>query len=65
MFYICNNNSSSIVLYFYFNISVHVLQLSNPGRLPESGLPVIENKCAVMDFVMNPFDEQALAVGKL
>jgi hypothetical protein len=37
--------------------------LSNTGRLPETGVPVLENKCAVMDFVMNPFDEETIAVG--
>ena len=42
-----------------------VLQLSKTGRLPETGLPVLENKSAVMDFVMNPFDEESIAVGML
>ncbi|XP_028401542.1 coronin-7-like [Dendronephthya gigantea] len=41
---------------------IAVVELANTGRLPETGLPVLENKCTVMDFVMNPFDEETIAV---
>lgn len=41
---------------------IAVFELSKTGRLPESGIPVLENKCGVMDFVMSPFDEQTIAV---
>ncbi|CAH1777231.1 unnamed protein product [Owenia fusiformis] len=40
-----------------------VLELNKPGRLPDTGVPVVENTSSVSDFVLNPFDNTELAVG--
>jgi len=42
---------------------VAVFQLSKPGRLPESEIPVLQNGCGVLDFAMDPFNHQRIAVG--
>eukprot|EP00111_Clytia_hemisphaerica_P015915 TCONS_00047027-protein len=42
---------------------LNVVQLSKPGRLPESDYPVIQNGCGIADFAMDPFDNQNIAVG--
>lgn len=40
-----------------------LLQLSKPGRLPDTSVPTIENGTPVADFCWDPFDLQRLAVG--
>ena len=40
------------------------LQLANPCRLPDSGLPTIENGYALMDFCFDPFDDHRLVTGR-
>lgn len=40
-------------------------QLDKPGRLPDSGLPVIQCGSGVLDFAMDPFNKQRLAAGEL
>ncbi|XP_067859174.1 coronin-7 [Heptranchias perlo] len=41
---------------------IAVLELSKPGRLPDSSLPTIENSSAVADLSWDPFDCHRLAV---
>ncbi|KAJ7306057.1 hypothetical protein JRQ81_010423 [Phrynocephalus forsythii] len=41
---------------------VAVLELSNPGRLPDSALPTIQNGAPVSDLCWDPFDPQRLAI---
>ncbi|XP_078096606.1 coronin-7 [Mustelus asterias] len=41
---------------------VAVLELSKPGRLPDSSLPTIQNSVAVADLSWDPFDCHRLAV---
>lgn len=40
---------------------IAVVPLDKPGRLPDSGLPVIQCGSGVMDFAMDPFNKQRLA----
>ncbi|PFX34280.1 Coronin-7 [Stylophora pistillata] len=42
---------------------IAVVPLDKPGRLPDSGLPVIQCGSGVMDFAMDPFNKQRLATG--
>lgn len=42
----------------------HLLQLKNPGRLPDIALPTLQNRAAVTDLAWDPFDPYRLAVGK-
>ncbi|GCB84472.1 hypothetical protein scyTo_0025236 [Scyliorhinus torazame] len=42
---------------------IAVLELSKPGRLPDSSLPTIQNSVAVADLSWDPFDCHRLAVG--
>ncbi|XP_022787917.1 coronin-7-like [Stylophora pistillata] len=44
---------------------IAVVPLDKPGRLPDSGLPVIQCGSGVMDFAMDPFNKQRLATGRL
>ncbi|XP_072337489.1 coronin-7 [Scyliorhinus torazame] len=41
---------------------IAVLELSKPGRLPDSSLPTIQNSVAVADLSWDPFDCHRLAV---
>uniref|UniRef100_A0A674IQV1 Coronin n=1 Tax=Terrapene triunguis TaxID=2587831 RepID=A0A674IQV1_9SAUR len=41
---------------------IAVLELSKPGRLPDTSVPTIENGTPVADFCWDPFDLQRLAV---
>lgn len=41
-----------------------LLQRSQPGRLPDTSLPTIQNSVSVVDFSWDPFDTHRLAVGK-
>ncbi|XP_075755208.1 coronin-7 isoform X2 [Pelodiscus sinensis] len=41
---------------------IAVLELSKPGRLPDTSIPTIENGTPVADFCWDPFDLQRLAV---
>ncbi|XP_065668969.1 coronin-7 isoform X2 [Hydra vulgaris] len=40
-----------------------VFQLSKPGRLPESDIPVLQNSSNILDFDIDPFDNRNIAVG--
>ena len=39
-------------------------QLSNKGKLPDTGLPSIQNGSMLMDFMWDPFDNHSLAAGQ-
>lgn len=39
-------------------------QRSQPGRLPDTSLPTIQNSVSAVDFSWDPFDTHRLAVGK-
>ncbi|NXH14511.1 CORO7 protein, partial [Bucco capensis] len=41
---------------------IAVLELSKPGRLPDTAVPTIQNGVAVVDLCWDPFDPQRLAV---
>ncbi|XP_070554407.1 coronin-7-like [Ptychodera flava] len=41
---------------------IATLKLQQAGRLPDSGLPVIQNGTTVMDFAWDPFNNRRLAV---
>ncbi|XP_064415249.1 coronin-7 [Latimeria chalumnae] len=41
---------------------IAVLELSQPGRLPDTSIPTIQNVVAVADFSWDPFDLRRLAV---
>ncbi|KAL8175242.1 UNVERIFIED_CONTAM: Coronin-7 [Gekko kuhli] len=41
---------------------VAVLELSQPGRLPDASLPTIENGAPVSDLCWDPFDPERLAI---
>uniref|UniRef100_A0A670JFN9 Coronin n=1 Tax=Podarcis muralis TaxID=64176 RepID=A0A670JFN9_PODMU len=41
---------------------VAVLELSNPGRLPDTSLPTIQNGTPISDLCWDPFDLQRLAI---
>ncbi|KAK6481612.1 coronin-7-like isoform X2 [Huso huso] len=41
---------------------IAVLELSQPGRLPDSAIPTIQNGVAVADFSWDPFEPRRLAV---
>uniref|UniRef100_A0A8B9TXD6 Coronin n=1 Tax=Anas platyrhynchos TaxID=8839 RepID=A0A8B9TXD6_ANAPL len=41
---------------------IAVLELSKPGRLPDTAVPTIQNGTAVADLCWDPFDPQRLAV---
>ncbi len=45
-------------------ISYYIIQLSSPGRLPDTGVPVLQNPSALMDFAMDPFNNHRIAAGK-
>eukprot|EP00794_Sanderia_malayensis_P007608 gene7608-8448_t len=40
---------------------IAVVKLSNPGRLPDTGVPVLQNPSALLDFAMNPFNNHIIA----
>ena len=40
------------------------LQLSKPGKLPDTGIPVLQNPSSLLDFAMDPFDNRNIAAGK-
>ncbi|KAM3827015.1 coronin-7-like isoform 1-T1 [Vipera latastei] len=41
---------------------VAILELSQPGRLPDTPMPTIQNGAPVSDLCWDPFDEQRLAI---
>uniref|UniRef100_A0A7M4FSC1 Coronin n=1 Tax=Crocodylus porosus TaxID=8502 RepID=A0A7M4FSC1_CROPO len=41
---------------------IAILELSKPGRLPDTSIPTIQNGTPVADFCWDPFDLQRLAV---
>ncbi|XP_063171041.1 coronin-7-like isoform X1 [Candoia aspera] len=41
---------------------VAILELSRPGRLPDTPMPTIQNGAPVSDLCWDPFDEQRLAI---
>ncbi|XP_034047077.1 coronin-7 isoform X1 [Thalassophryne amazonica] len=41
---------------------IAIFELSQPGRLPETALPTIQNSVNVADFCWDPFDTHCLAV---
>jgi len=40
-------------------------QTDQAGRLPDTGLPAVENGSVVTDFAWDPFNNSRLAVGML
>uniref|UniRef100_A0A3Q1FAQ0 Coronin n=1 Tax=Acanthochromis polyacanthus TaxID=80966 RepID=A0A3Q1FAQ0_9TELE len=42
---------------------IAVFERSQPGRLPDTALPTIQNSVSVVDFCWDPFDSHRLAVG--
>jgi len=40
---------------------IAVVKLSEPGRLPDTGVPVLQNPSALLDFAMDPFDNRLIA----
>lgn len=42
---------------------VAVIELDKPGRLPDTGIPVVQTGDKVNDFVFDPFDDTRLLVG--
>lgn len=42
---------------------IAILELDKPGRLPDAGVPVIQNGTKVNDFVFDPFDDRRILVG--
>jgi len=38
-------------------------QTDKPGRLPDTGVPAVQNSSAVTDFAWDPFNDSRLAVG--
>ena len=55
--HLTNSCPASACLYIYF-------QLDKPGRLPDTGIPVIQNGSKVNDMVWDPFDNQRILVGR-
>ena len=44
---------------------IHALfQFDKPGRLPDTGIPVIQNGSKVNDMVWDPFNAQRILVGR-
>lgn len=43
---------------------MYVFQLNQPGRLPDTGVPMLQNGSKVNDFVFDPFDDSRLLVGR-
>uniref|UniRef100_A0A670ZCJ6 Coronin n=1 Tax=Pseudonaja textilis TaxID=8673 RepID=A0A670ZCJ6_PSETE len=41
---------------------VAILELSQPGRLPDTPMPTIQNGAPISDLCWDPFDEQRLAI---
>uniref|UniRef100_A0A8C7DT57 Coronin n=1 Tax=Naja naja TaxID=35670 RepID=A0A8C7DT57_NAJNA len=41
---------------------VAILELSRPGRLPDTPMPTIQNGAPISDLCWDPFDEQRLAI---
>ncbi|XP_077983604.1 coronin-7-like [Glandiceps talaboti] len=41
---------------------IAILDLKKPGRLPDTGLPVLQNGSTVMDFAWDPFNNRRIAV---
>lgn len=50
---------------FFWFFHEQNIQLNKTGRLPDTGLPVIENGSTVMDMAWDTFNNHRLAVGKL
>lgn len=42
---------------------IAIIELDKPGRLPDTGIPVIQNGSKVNDFVFDPFDDTRILVG--
>jgi len=40
-------------------------QIDRAGRLPDTGVPAVENGSVVTDFAWDPFNNNRLAVGML
>ena len=47
-----------------FFCNARVFQAKNQGRMPDTGVPYLQNGSAVMDFQWDPFDDHVLAVGQ-
>lgn len=41
---------------------LQILELTKPGRLADTGLPVLQHKSKVLDYVWDPFNDSRLAV---
>ncbi|XP_073218897.1 coronin-7 isoform X5 [Lepidochelys kempii] len=59
---ICANRLRVAVPLLSAGGQIAVLELSKPGRLPDTSVPTIENGTPVADFCWDPFDLQRLAV---
>ncbi|WAQ98126.1 CORO7-like protein [Mya arenaria] len=42
---------------------VCILELDKPGRLPDTGVPMLQNGSKVNDFMFDPFDDRRLLIG--
>ncbi|XP_067407212.1 coronin-7 [Emydura macquarii macquarii] len=58
----CTNRQRVAVPLLSAGGQIAVLELSKPGRLPDTSVPTIENGTPVADFCWDPFDLQRLAV---
>ncbi|XP_041062186.1 coronin-7-like [Carcharodon carcharias] len=58
----CVNRERAAVPLSVSGGQIAVLELSKPGRLPDSSLPTIQNNAAVADLSWDPFDCHRLAV---
>ncbi|XP_072916176.1 coronin-7 [Hemitrygon akajei] len=58
----CVNRERAAVPLLVSGGQIAVLELSKPGRLPDSTLPTIQNGAAVADLCWDPFDCHHLAV---
>ncbi|XP_051877130.1 coronin-7 isoform X3 [Pristis pectinata] len=58
----CVNRERAAVPLLVTGGQVAVLELSKPGRLPDTSLPTIQNGGAVVDLCWDPFDCHRLAV---
>ena len=41
-----------------------LFQFDKPGRLPDTGIPVIQNGSKVNDMIWDPFNAQRILVGR-
>ncbi|XP_062999412.1 coronin-7 [Elgaria multicarinata webbii] len=59
----CANQQRAAVPLLSSGGQVAILELSKPGRLPDTSMPTIQNGAPVSDLSWDPFDLQRLAIG--